>query len=62
MVVRISSWDGKTMSVVKEKKVETLDEIITEMKWMNENDIHGGFDFICETEADKTFLELLRQV
>lgn len=61
MIVKISSWDGKTMSTVKEQKVNTLDEIINAMKWMNENDIHGGFDFICENEADKMFLELLNR-
>lgn len=61
MIVRISSWDGKTMSTVKEQKVYMLNEIINEVKWMNENNIHGSFDLICESESDKMFLELLNR-
>ena len=60
MIVKISSWDGKSMTTVKEQKVTTLDEIVNEMKWMNENDVHGSFDFISENEADEMFLEGLK--
>lgn len=61
MIVKISLGDGKTMSTVKEQKVATLDEIVNEIKWMNENGINGGFDFISENEADEMFLEMLKQ-
>lgn len=43
MIVKISSWDGKMMHTVKEQKVNTLDEIISEIKWMNERDVHGMY-------------------
>lgn len=61
MIVKISSWDGKIMTTIKEQKVNTLEEIVNEMKWMNKNNIHGGFDFISENEVDKMFLELLNR-
>ena len=62
MFMKISSWDGREMTCIKQVKIHDLIQIPNELEWIKNNNIYGNFELIAENDDEEELSKIMSYV